>query len=296
MSLGSYLKKEEIKLNGIRRFLVDTCQPPWMVYVETLWVPLGHLVLGLLAFGLADVLRGYLRPKGIYKIKRTGRRRPKTRLGRIARGGIPEIGELIGKRLPFHERLSVRRISHAQKTLWIIDGFLQRILFYWLIYDLTTDFIFEWSSLILESEACKDQRLTGSALCDCSLAVYPAEIAANIPCNYLEKMWGTISSGGAYWKFQSVVGVSMVAATWKPYFFALPGSVLTGIDVWIADPANPDVPLGTVEQATAQADGTFSGIATANIRSGQNAAAFCRPHGRAAHMTEGHLAGWSYNT
>lgn len=292
--MASYLDKKKIQLNGVTKFFSDTCQPPFTVYVETLWIPLGHLTLGLLSFGLSDILRGYLRPRGVYRIARTGRRRPRTRLGRFLAGGIPEIGEMIGKRLPFHDTLAARRISAGVRTLWIIDGFIQRILFWWLIFDLVTTFAYEWTTLIGESEACDQQHLTGSFLCSMAAYVCGRDARSNLPCGTLEKQWGTAIVGSTFATFGAPIGVSSVAVSFIPYPLAPPGQVLTGVDVWIADPANPDVPIGGSVQAIEQPDGKWSAIATATVTEGARTAAYCFPHGRAAMVTEGYLTGWCY--
>src|SRR5690606_41018058 len=48
-----------------------------------------------------------------------------------------------------------RKVSQGVRALWFIDGVIQRLLWWWLVIDLTTDFLYEWTSLVNESIYCR---------------------------------------------------------------------------------------------------------------------------------------------
>lgn len=156
------------KLNGIVRFIEDPCDAPFLLYIELARAPAKKALLSFLTFGLADIMRGYFRPKGL-RSRRHGRGGRKSGVGRSrlgrAVGRVPglgdDLGNFIGKRLPGAERLNQRHVSQGVKNLWLVDGLLQRALFYWLIIGITTDFLYEWTSLIQKSEFCQRSKVRG---------------------------------------------------------------------------------------------------------------------------------------
>ncbi|KKL13405.1 hypothetical protein LCGC14_2526070, partial [marine sediment metagenome] len=68
----------------------------------------------LITFGWDDVLRGYFRPRGLYK-RRTGKRKGKF-VRRIPR--FPEIGNELGTHLPGASEVKGTKWSNLGKTLW----------------------------------------------------------------------------------------------------------------------------------------------------------------------------------
>lgn len=140
------------QVNNVTFWISNPCEDPWMLYFELALPALGRVILAFLAFGLDDVIRGFFRPKGIY---RRTRRRP-ARKGRIPKLGIPELGELIGSHLPGAEEAKGRGYTQGEKYLWVVDGVIQRALWYWMVYDVTTDFFIEWSAAIQDEAAGKN--------------------------------------------------------------------------------------------------------------------------------------------
>ena len=150
------------KLNAIVRFIEDPCDAPWLVYLELAKEPAVNAILTWFTFGLLDVTRGYFRPRGL-RIRRHGRGKGKggARSGRLGRvlARIPglgdDVGNFIGKRLPGAQLVNQRQVSQGVKNLWIIDMGLQRILWWWLVIGITTDFLYEWTSLLQETKWCQ---------------------------------------------------------------------------------------------------------------------------------------------
>lgn len=149
--ISGYVKRRLGKWRTVVDFVSITCDAPWYVYVETLGGPLKNAAVTLLDFGWDDVVRGALRPKGVYKKAHLRRRRTK------GRGiGIPELGEEIGKRIPGTDALRSRSVGTLERAAWLIDGAVQRALFWLMVADLVTDFAYDWVTGIQQAGYCKD--------------------------------------------------------------------------------------------------------------------------------------------
>jgi hypothetical protein len=142
------------KVNFIRFYVSNPCNFPWMVYIETALPAAGKAIWQLVEFGLLDVVRGFFRPKSI----RSGRHGRKRRRGPGGKAAIPEVAEVVASKLPGAEAVASREVSQGVKALWRIDGFTQRILYYWMLVDVFTDFWYNWVSAIVEDSEtyCQD--------------------------------------------------------------------------------------------------------------------------------------------
>jgi hypothetical protein len=141
------------KVNAIIDYVENPCEAPWMLYVETALPAAGQAILTLLDFGFDDVVRGALRPRGLRSHKHTRR----GRRGRGLGNAIPEIGELIGANLPGAQQAKGRQVSQGVKNLWLVDGVIQRGLFWWLVADVTFEFLYAWASAIQATKVCSAQ-------------------------------------------------------------------------------------------------------------------------------------------
>lgn len=138
------------KVNYIIDSWARPCEAPWYIYIETLWPAALEAFLVLITFGWDDVLRGFWKPRGLGR--RTGKRKGKW--GRkIPR--FPELGELIGSKIPGADQVKGRKWGAGGKTLWRIDTLLQKGLFLWLIVDVTLDLAYNWTSLLYETTWCQ---------------------------------------------------------------------------------------------------------------------------------------------
>lgn len=136
-------------------FIIDSwttgCDAPWYIYIETMKPAALEAFIVILSFGWADVLRGFLRPKGLGR--RTSKRKGRWNR-RIPR--FPEVGNTIGKSLPFAEQLDdFVKWGNKTRFLWRIDNAMQAGLFFWLVADVAEDFVFNWTSLLYESYWCQ---------------------------------------------------------------------------------------------------------------------------------------------
>lgn len=149
-------------INAVTNFVEYGCYPHWTVWVDTFWKPAGILVIQLFGFGWGDVLRGYFRPtniRGIGGRTRVPTRGKKNKPGKKGGGRRiprpPEIGNEIGKALPGSTFFQGRKVTGLERRLWIIDMGFQRIAWWWLVADVTENFVTNWTTAIMESEACR---------------------------------------------------------------------------------------------------------------------------------------------
>lgn len=153
-AVASYPHELVNKFNTLRRVSELRCNWSWRLFVETALPAAGQLVLALLDFGLDDVVRGYLRPFGPRARARLNRKAKKPGKKNLKKFEIPELGELIGENLPGARLFKARHVSKAERFIWVLDGLAQRALYYWMIFDLTTDFFYNWAVGIYKSELC----------------------------------------------------------------------------------------------------------------------------------------------
>ncbi len=147
------------KVNIIKMFFENPCYEPWSGLLELAVKPAGRAVFTFVEPSLADVVRGYARPKGVRFGGHARHRR-----GKRKRGWFPEdTSEIIAKRIPGKETLRNRVVSDNLKIMWAIDGVLQEGFFYWLIFDIVLTFFSQWASAIMRSEYCS-QKGRGSAM------------------------------------------------------------------------------------------------------------------------------------
>lgn len=151
-------------VNTIKRVWQNPCDAPWYVYAEAAKEPAGKFGLGLLSFGLDDVVRGMTRPAGAGRAAGHARPSRRGKKGkRRLKGGIPEVGEMVGSNL-LTEDFREPAQSDGLKALWKLDGVIQRGLFYWLLADLTSDFAYEFSTGIIQTEYCRSNLFSAGAL------------------------------------------------------------------------------------------------------------------------------------
>lgn len=286
--MPNYVEKKVDQVQSIVKFFEDPCQAPWSVYFELALAPAGHVVIELLSFGLDDVVRGYFRPKGLYRRGRTGRLASK--LGKYFE--IPEIGEMIGSHLPGAETIKARKISSGVRFLWLVDGVLQRILFWWMIADLLTDFLYEWTSAINRTEYCQGLNI-GAIVCPVlpNTATPDAWVTIGPDLAHCEKQWGEVGWSGDN-------GLRLAPGGW--YAAAVKTMNLIGVcggcEMRVLDAE------GLVYdhvRSTLNEDGTHSAVVRAAIPKGkvsyvQIRAVGHRPLCSAIIVTEGYITGYAY--
>ena len=227
------------QVNYIKKFISNPCDAPWTVYIELFFPAFGKAILTLLAFGMDDVMRGYLRPKGV----RGPWHRRKGKKGKARFRGIPEIGEAIGSRLPGAEEVRGRSVSQGVRYMWLVDGVLQRILWYWLLIDVVVEGLYQWTSMINKTEFCTAQFANGFAYSGDGGAVLPIQGWEAVVYN--TKEW---QRGSATWNISAgnvPAGIYQVAAGLK---FANRGAGPTKVIMGIFPTAIPVNPFDISEE------------------------------------------------
>lgn len=163
------LRDFERRLDWILNSLTDMCDAPITVWIEKLWQPLGELILAWYVVDLKNVFTAYLRP-GLFAIEgrnnrhwgggkkgkpRTGFGKAWDRLGTIV-GWDPS--EILGKEMWGADELRVRPLPPGAAFLWIFEGVIERLLFYWMVLDLGSTFIYNWMSAVEETKYCMASR------------------------------------------------------------------------------------------------------------------------------------------
>ena len=153
------------RVNYVKDFICDPCDAPFIVYVETFLPAFGELVLEWYGFSLDDIIRAYFRPAGLVSRghkRRLADRKKKRKKNKLIRA-LNEIigfepGEVIAKYLPLQQKMKYRKVSDGVRHLWIIDGIIQRALYYWMVIDLVTEFAYKWTSLLMKTEYCQESK------------------------------------------------------------------------------------------------------------------------------------------
>lgn len=116
----------------------NTCDVPFIVGAAQLPQATAAALVTLLSFGMDDVVRGLIKPKGLYAHK------PMGRVGRALSNALPELGESIGREVSKHSSYAQTAQAAGEgavaKNLWRLDGAIQRVLFYYMITDVLIDF------------------------------------------------------------------------------------------------------------------------------------------------------------
>jgi hypothetical protein len=135
------------RMNTIVDMFEWYCQDHALIYLQTLLPAAGEAFLALISFDWDDVARGFLRPYG------PGGRKSLVFDPRKAKWQweIPELGEEIGKRIPGARIIKASRVMNATRFIWVIDGLIQRALYYFLVIDVLTEFLYNWSSAVLRA-------------------------------------------------------------------------------------------------------------------------------------------------
>jgi len=147
------------RVNFVTKMWNNPCDAPWTVYVETAKPAALDALVAIACFDIGDVVRFIFRPAGL----RSGRHGRKARRGanrRRAKG----IRALLARKLPPFKRLQQRKITQGVKTLWIIDGIGQRLLWWWLLADVASGFLYNWTTMVYKSEKCQMALAPGAVL------------------------------------------------------------------------------------------------------------------------------------
>lgn len=150
-------------LNKVEEIIENPCDGDWWVYVKTAVPAAGNALWMLLIPSPDEILEEYLDPsktRGRAKRGFQGQWRRFTTggggKGRGRRGGFPDPDGIVAEWLPGRQLFAGRRISALEHIFWTTLNTADRIAWYWLLIDVTSDFIYEWHSGIMES-SCEEE-------------------------------------------------------------------------------------------------------------------------------------------
>ncbi len=142
------------RVNFIVRMWSNPCDAPWVLYAETMWPAALEAFITLIDFGLADLARNIFRPAGL--MKGPGGERGKGRRPKLTRRIQRKFGPL--------RKLQDRKIGNGLKFMWIVDTRLQQLLWYFLLADVLSEFLYRWTSGIYCTFQCQAQSASGAGL------------------------------------------------------------------------------------------------------------------------------------
>lgn len=148
--IASYPQSMIIRLNSVIDMFEWGCEGNIMVYVKLALPALGNLVMQMFQIEYDDILRGFLKGAGLRSRAKLFGKPGKSKFSLE----IPEIGEEIGKRLPGAGRIAGSRLGKGLKWIFKADAVIQRTLWYFVITDMVTDFLYTWSSGVVRAEEC----------------------------------------------------------------------------------------------------------------------------------------------
>lgn len=152
----------EEKLPFIWRELTDMCDAPISVWIDCMWDPLGKMVMEYYMLDLWQILTTFARPNIFYgssRIGRHGSRGQKGRRGKLRRVLDFIVGfdpnDFLGHLLPFGEEIREGPVTLGRARLWLIFGLIERVTFWWFVFELVSDFLYRWMSAVQETRYCQ---------------------------------------------------------------------------------------------------------------------------------------------
>lgn len=147
------------RVNYVVRSWNNPCDLPWALVVETAAPAALEAFIAVACFGFTDLIRFLFRPARL----RSGRHLRRGKKGRPSRKPMAIASRQVRK-LPPLKALRNRKVTQGVATLWVIDGIGQRLLWWWLVADVASQFFYKWTTLIQKTEACQRANAPGAGL------------------------------------------------------------------------------------------------------------------------------------
>lgn len=140
------------RVQHIKYIYTNPCNVPRIYYVETALPALALALFEYVDFGVMDLVRGFTKPRALARGS-YGCNRRRRRGRRLA---IPDFGDEIGKKLR-PDAMYNRTITNGQLHLWKIYGRLEHLMWWWMVTDISANFIYNWGSALYQNEYCKNK-------------------------------------------------------------------------------------------------------------------------------------------
>lgn len=147
--------------NQVTKILDTPCEDSWTVIITTALPAAGDALWLLLTPNPGEILEEYLTPnKGRgASHSRPGKDEPRRKEGRSGkirrwRPGIPDVDGMIADLIPGAEAVQGRDVGFGEK--WLFEGIqlADRVLWYWMLLDITQDFFVKWTTGMQEARFC----------------------------------------------------------------------------------------------------------------------------------------------
>ena len=274
--------------NYIVNFWTNPCNAPFSVYLELLKEPAGEAALRYVIPTVGDLAYAYARPSkaigpsGAIPPRRGSKGKGKGTTGFSSIGNAwkktpglgTDIANFIGDKLPGAHQNATDVITDGQRYFWHFADWAERILFYFFIFDITTDLLYDWAILLDESEFCQAQDRGGLS--------YKGEdfsYGGVIPCNQVsapEELWqeGDCSFNGFIgivgprpWQVNYSMQLRNTGAFPSNFFidlgiFDLAGSRTVRSNIVTLQPGQTG---GCIVNASMRGPGSFQAIACATV-------------------------------
>lgn len=142
------------RINFVITMWNNPCDVPWVLYMETLKPAALEAFITLIDFSIEDIARNIFRPAGLDKGKGGGH----------GRGRRQKLTRRVQRKFGPLKALQDRKIGGGLKFLWIVDTGFQRVLWYFLVADVATEFLYRWTSGIYCTDASDTISCPGAAL------------------------------------------------------------------------------------------------------------------------------------
>jgi len=138
------------RVNALVDLFEWNCGGNVMTYVKLALPAAGELLMTMFQIEYDDVLRGFLKGSGLRSRSKMFGTPWKSKFSLE----VPEIGEWIGERLPAAGFIRGTRLGNGLKWLFRADAVIQRTLWYFVVTDMVSQFVFTWSSNIIRAQEC----------------------------------------------------------------------------------------------------------------------------------------------
>lgn len=164
------------KINYIVHFLADHCDAPLQVYIKSLLPALFEAFATWYALDMVQIFTAYARPDGPLRGVRGGghgpsrsreeaspkkKKKPKGRFRTWVNRARVYVGfdpwDAMGRQLQLPAGQVVRSTTPGIETLWEVYGLEQRLLYWFMIYEVVVDGLYTWSNGVAMSSYCQQQ-------------------------------------------------------------------------------------------------------------------------------------------
>jgi hypothetical protein len=137
------------RVQFIAFYAMNPCDAEMSLYVEMAKAPVGRLAAFILIPSVNEIVENFFQPRGL-RSKRHGRKGRKG--GRKGTPIIPDVDDMVARRLPGYEDVAGRPIGSG--TRWVIHGInaVDRIVFPLVLVDQITNTIYDTIIGVIESD------------------------------------------------------------------------------------------------------------------------------------------------